>query len=73
MVFEKTVYPQMNAFHGFLAGGDLQEIKRFDGGLVDAARALDCARITVTGRRGWVRALRDIGYVERWSTVAKDV
>jgi len=73
LVVERTEYPRKHALHVFLAGGDLQEIKSTDQNLVRMAKLLGCARIDISGRRGWVRALRDIGYFERWVTVSKDV
>lgn len=71
MVFEKTVYPRLSAFHGFLAGGDLEEIKSFDPKLDILARALGCSRIDISGRQGWARALRSLNYEPRWLTVSK--
>lgn len=73
LVFEICEYPQLKALHVFLAGGDLQEIKSFDPLLIDLAKAGNCARIDIAGRRGWVRALKDIEYTEMWTTVSKRI
>jgi len=59
MVLDVLVTRTLNVW---LAGGDLNEIRSADPQLVEAARAFDCGQITIMGRKGWGRALRDLGY-----------
>jgi hypothetical protein len=73
MVFEIIIYPRMKVLHGFLCGGDLEAIKGFDPTLVNIARDLGCKRISIAGRHGWGRALKDLGYSHTFSVVSKDV
>ena len=48
--------------HVWLAGGDLREIVEMRVGVEAYARALGCQEITITGRRGWERVLRQHGF-----------
>jgi hypothetical protein len=72
-VVEVTVYPQLKALHIFLAGGDLSELKAFDPHMDQIGRSLGCSRITIAGRKGFARALKDLGYCERWTVLAKEI
>lgn len=70
LLTEVIEYPQQKHFHVFLAGGNLNEIKGTQPFLVDAARLAGCSAITLTGRRGWIKALLDLGWNEKATTVA---
>lgn len=73
MVFEIIVYPRMKVLHGFLCGGDLEAIKSFNPKLDTLARKLGCRKISIAGRHGWGRALKDIGYSHAFSVVSKEL
>ena len=73
MVCEVQIYPQFKSFHVWLAGGDLAEIRSSQPQLEEYARHLGCARISIAGRRGWVRAINDLGYQEKFTTVVKEI
>ena len=74
LVAEIIVYPKLRDLHIFLAGGELEELKAFvDHRLPDIARGLGCSRITIAGRIGFSRALRDIGYIEKWTVLSKEI
>ena len=72
-VIEVHAYPRLRALHIFLAGGDLDELRSCDARMDATAKALGCSRITIAGRRGFVRTLKDLGYRERWSVLAKEI
>lgn len=72
MVFEVIVYPRLKVLHGFLCGGDLEELKSFDPKLQELKRALGCQKISIAGRKGWERALRGLGYVHACTVVSKE-
>jgi hypothetical protein len=63
-ITEIAVYPKMKTLNVFLAGGDLNAIlARID----DAAawgRSLGCTAMTMTGRAGWERVLRPLGWAK---------
>ncbi|MGY6283610.1 hypothetical protein ACXIT0_11990 [Methylorubrum extorquens] len=47
----------------FLAGGDLSEIEHIAGPVIEQwAADQGCTSIILSGRRGWERALRPLGY-----------
>ena len=73
LVTQLIVYPQVKAIHIFLAAGNLEQIKDFDESLDDFARQLDADFITLSGRKGWQRTLKDIGYQTSHVTMFKEV
>ena len=73
MLCEVRNYPRLRALHIFLAGGDLAELKSFNPMMDDAARTLGCSRISIAGRPGWERALRDLGYQKNWTVLSKEI
>lgn len=74
MIVEIIEYPRVRALHIFLAGGVLEELKAFvDTRLQDIARDNRCQRITIAGRKGFSRALRDIGFKEKWTVLSRSV
>tara|TARA_R110000868_G_scaffold248361_3_gene504903 strand:+ start:1520 stop:1888 length:369 start_codon:yes stop_codon:yes gene_type:complete len=61
----------MRESRGWLAGGDIREITAFIPRLEDLARKAGCRRVTITGRRGWSRALT--GYKDLATIVVKEL
>ena len=61
-VTEITVYPRKKVLHVFLAGGDLDEIMGMHESVVQWAKNQGCEGMTLTGRKGWVKALKDNGW-----------
>ena len=62
LITELVQLPRKRVFHVFLAAGNLEEIKSMDSSLVTYAKALKCHAITLSGRRGWKKALADLDY-----------
>lgn len=75
IVVEVKIFPRQRALHIWLAGGDLDELKSvFTSGQIDViARAHGCRHVTISGRRGWLRALKDEGFSEVCTMVARNV
>lgn len=71
-----TAYPKTAEFvcEGGPAGGDLVEIRDHMLPQIEAwARAAGCTQAQLTvGRRGWVRALRALGY-EEYATIMRKI
>lgn len=63
VVTQCVVETDSRCLHAWLAGGDLAEIVAMIPGIEAWGRAMGCDHATVTGRRGWTRALRRLGYV----------
>lgn len=70
-VLEVQQYPRARELCVFIAGGDLKEIQASQGELLDIARNCGAQAVTMTGRRGWKRALPD--WQERHVVLRKDV
>tara|TARA_R100001377_G_C3112974_1_gene83266 strand:+ start:56 stop:415 length:360 start_codon:yes stop_codon:yes gene_type:complete len=61
-VTEITVYPRKKVLHVFLAGGNLDEILDMHDSVVQWAKEQGCEGMTLTGRKGWVKALQHNGW-----------
>lgn len=68
---EVVKYPQMRAVRIFLAGGQLDELKKVERNIVAWARSIDASRIEIAGRRGWLRSLDD--YQETCTWMHKEI
>lgn len=73
MILEIITYPRLKVLHIFLGAGDLTELRSYSEFIDRLASDIGASRITIAGRRGFVRALKDLGYDEKWSVVAKDI
>lgn len=62
VVTEVVCYPRARTIHIFLAAGDLAQIKDMDETFQQFGRALDAKFITLSGRKGWTKALDSVGY-----------
>lgn len=59
VVTEIVVYPKLKDLHIFLAGGDLEELKGMQPSVEAWGAQLGCSRVTLTGRKGWVRVFTE--------------
>ncbi|MGB1223921.1 MAG: hypothetical protein ACPHCN_07235 [Mycobacterium sp.] len=57
----------------WLAGGDLEELREMIQAAEVFAERIGCHSVQVSGRKGWVRALRDLGYKPVAYTVEKEL
>lgn len=62
IVTEITVYPRKKVLHVFLGGGELNEILGMHESVVQWAKDHGCSSLTMTGRKGWVKALQHDGW-----------
>jgi hypothetical protein len=56
---EVIKYPQKRAVRVFLAGGQLDELKKVEARICAWAREIGATRVEIAGRRGWLRSLDD--------------
>ena len=71
-VTEIVTHPSgLKVCHIWLAGGDLSELKIIEGQIEEFALLNDCRHMTITGRRGWLRALN--GYREGPVAMTKEL
>ena len=74
VITEIQVYPRLKALHYFLAGGNLEELARMRPIIEHWAESIGCQRVTLAGRRGWIRSfLADEGYQEKWTVMSKEL
>jgi hypothetical protein len=73
MLVEQVAYPQQVHHHIFLAGGVLEELVSLHEPVIAVAREAGACRLTITGRRGWVKALETWGWREAHTTVGLEI
>lgn len=73
LVTEIVQYPRLRALHVFLAAGDLTEIKDMESSLISFAKSLKCSAISMSGRKGWAKALKELGWQESHITLVREI
>lgn len=73
LVVEIMESPRMKILHVFLAGGKMDEILEMEKKLPALAKSLGCVRVTLAGRCGWERALKEHGWGEKIIYLQKDL
>lgn len=73
MVTEIVEYPRTKHLNVFLAGGDLDEIRDTQEQLVVVAKLAGCTALSLSGRRGWVKALTALGWKESHTAVVFNI
>lgn len=73
LVTEISQYPRKRVLNIFLGGGDLDEIKSMQPDVIAWAKAQGCEDLTMTGRLGWTKALKGIGWESRLVTMSKRI
>ena len=73
MITEIIYYPRRKGVHVFLAGGDLEELIEMQKSLSKWAKEMGADHLTLTGRKGWERALRDEGWKHPHTTLTKEI
>lgn len=62
VVTEVLDFPKKRILHIFLAGGQLDAIRDLEDSGVEWAKSIGCSAFTLTGRRGWDKALKNDGW-----------
>jgi len=70
---EVIAYPKQKHYHVFLAGGRLDDFVKATPQVLREARQLGCARITETGRLGFLRKLKNVGFKEMYHTMGLEI
>lgn len=73
IIMEFCVFPQWNAYHCFCAGGTTEAILRAEPRIREVAEQLGCKYMSISGRTGWSRRLKDHGWKHKMSTLYKEV
>lgn len=72
-VTEIVKYPRKKVLHVFLAGGELSQITDMFEAAKTFGRMQGCEALTLAGRRGWVRALSNLGFKEKFTAVGVEI
>ncbi len=72
-VTEIVNYPRKKVLHIFLAGGEMEQIIDMDDSAVEFAKMNGCTGMSIAGRKGWKRVLKDKGYEETFTVLGKDI
>lgn len=73
MVTEIVQYPRLRALHVFLAAGDLNEIRGMESSLISFAKSIKCSALSMSGRKGWTKALKEMDWNEAHTTLVKQI
>ena len=72
MVTEIVTYPRKRVLNVFLGGGNLDEIVAMHDIFEQFGKANGCSRMTVSGRKGWGRALLKHGWEPMHTSMKKE-
>ncbi len=70
---EIVSYPQKKVLHIFLAGGEMDQIVDMDSSAVEFAKMNGCTGMSIAGRKGWAKVLKEKGYQETYTVLGKDI
>jgi hypothetical protein len=70
---EKVTYPRFTTFHCFLAGGDMEDIISHQKEMADIGGKLGCKYLSIAGREGWLRKLKQHGWRHVSSAMLKPI
>ena len=67
------MFPKKKIFHVFLAGGEMDQIVDMNDSAAQFAKAQGCDGMSIAGRKGWSRVLKNEGWTESFTTLAKEL
>lgn len=72
-VTEIIVYPNKQVLHVFLAAGEMENIVDMQKSAEEWGKLQGCSAMTIAGRKGWAKVLKEHGYEEKFVTLAKEL
>lgn len=73
LVTEILDFPRKRVLHVFLAGGELDQVLDMDASLIEFGRENNCEGLSLVGRKGWEKALKNLNWQKTHSVVTKDI
>jgi len=73
LVTELIVYPRKKVLHIFLAGGSLDQLTNMHQDVITWSKLQECTALSLAGRKGWTKALKDFGWQEKFTTLIKEI
>ena len=72
-ITEVLDFPRKRCMHIFLAAGDMEELKEIEPCFVEFAKNFECDFVSLSGRAGWQRSLKDMGYKDAHVSLFKRI
>ena len=72
-ITEVLDFPRKRCMHIFLAAGDMDELKEMEPCFVEFAKHFECDFVSLSGRAGWQRSLKDMGYKDAHVSLFKRI
>jgi len=72
-ITEIITFPKKKVLHIFLAGGNMDTIVDMNASAEYFAKMNGCSGLTIAGRKGWAKVLKETGYSEAFVTLKKDI
>jgi hypothetical protein len=66
MITEMIEYPQLRAINLLFCGGDYEELQSMLPSIEQFAKHFGCKRLYGGGRKGWLRKLKPLGFVQEY-------
>ena len=71
LVTQIVTFPKRKVLHVFVAGGEMEAVLRRSDDVVEWGKAQGCQDLTLTGRMGWQRVLKQRGYGSAFITMER--
>ena len=72
LVTELVKYPRTRVLNVFLGGGEFDQLVDMHGDVIAWAKLQGCTAATISGRKGWERAFKPLGWEYQFTTLKKD-
>ena len=72
-VTEIVIYPRKTVLHVFLAGGDMDQLFDMIDSAADWGRGQGCTSMSLSGRLGWQRAMKPLGWEAKMVVMEKEL
>ena len=72
LVTEIICFPKKRVLNVFLGGGELEQILDMHESVIDWAKAQGCCALTMSGRAGWVKPLKEHGWDRQHVSYVKE-
>ncbi len=73
LVMEFQQFPQYSIYHAFIASGSLDELMPLHEDIRLAAKVLGAKYASLSGRPGWIKQLKSLGWQHAYSTMYTEV
>ena len=72
LVTELVAFPKKKTINVFLGGGELEQLRDMHADVIAWAKTQGCSAATISGRAGWARAFKSMGWIPLHTTLMKE-